>query len=125
MRSFAAQTKPRKQSKVSAIRRGSMTAEVIELAKAQISAKERARIERRERELAAGNVEIRTRHDALQWGGEWQAAYLELERNVRKVVDEYEHRLLMLRSDLLAEQCHRLIERIELQDEIKRLRGLI
>ena len=63
-------------------------------------------------------LKIRTVREALSYGDAWREYAMRME-------DEYQWQLLMLKTDLTIEGAQRLIERIALQDEIKRLRGLI
>lgn len=73
-----------------------------------------------------GNViPIHSKRDAIEWGERWMETHRRLYANCQRVIDEYEHRLLMARTDLLLEQCERLLERIAHEDEIKRFRAML
>lgn len=70
-------------------------------------------------------IPIITLEDALDWGDGWEKSYAELRRVYYQHVEELQAQFLYAKVDLACEQAERLIERIALQDEIKRLRALI
>ena len=67
---------------------------------------------------APSRVELRTKQQLLDWGDGWMRAYYDLER-LR------EHELLMARTDFNIESAQNLLQRMALEDEIKRLKKLL
>lgn len=90
-----------------------MTAEVIALATAKLSPQERGRVEHEKRELAAGKVAIRTRHDALAWGDAWRSYALWVEaQNARTQMLLYCAEANARASELLLEHAVLELERL-------------
>ena len=73
--------------------------------------------------MTADVIPIRSQSEALEWGDSWERAYRALYRSVDEETRRLQHQILMLEVRITIERAERSLERIELQDEIKRLRG--
>ena len=95
-----------------------MSADVIALASAKLSPKERARVELEQREIAAGKVKLRTRWEAIQWGDGWMERARRVEAQLERTqmllwcAEVHAQASDLLYADALAE-CERLRELIK------------